>query len=232
MKTVARAFLRYLPRRKGLSLLQFLGIACGVAGAVGLTLSAKSALAGFSLAVDSLGGRATHSFENPAGPLDESVLKDLASDPAVAAFSPLIDRRVRVGASLSARLLGIEPFLDRFLRPGIGLGAADPSDPAPLGFLTEPDAVFVDALLAREAGAAVGGRIGTSLGSLLVRGIVPNSSGEPLVLMDIAQAQERLGLRGRVDRVDLVLGDEAGFRARWESRGVVRTGEERKKLLA
>ena len=232
MRTVVRAFLRTLPRRKGLSLLQFLGIACGVAGAVGLILSARAALAGFSSAVDFLGGRATHAFENPAGPLDESVLKDLASDPAVVAFSPVIDRRIRIGAKIPARLLGIEPFLDRFLRPEIGPGTPDPADPAPLAFLTESDAVFIDAGLARAAGAAVGDRIRTSRGSLLVRGIFPNSGGEPLVLMDIAQAQERLGLRGRVDRVDLILGDEAGFRTRWESRGLVRSGEDRKKLLA
>jgi len=232
VRTVTRAFLRYLLRRKGLSLLQFLGIACGVAGAVGLILSARAAVAGFSAAVDFLGGRATHSFENPAGPLDESILGAFASDPAVAAFAPVIDRRIRVSGTIAARLLGIEPFLGLAVRPKIGPGTPGPDDSAALAFLTEGNAVFLDAGTARRIGAAPGARIESSRGALVVRGTFPSSGGEPLVLMDISQAQERLGLRGRIDRVDLVLRDEAGFRARWERRGVIRSGEERKKLLA
>ncbi len=38
MKTVSKAFFRYLPRRKGLAILQLLGIAFGVAAAVGMAL--------------------------------------------------------------------------------------------------------------------------------------------------------------------------------------------------
>jgi len=35
MSSVTRAFLRYLPRRRSLSVLQLLGIACGVAAVIG-----------------------------------------------------------------------------------------------------------------------------------------------------------------------------------------------------
>ena len=67
MNTVTRAFLRYPLRRRGLSILQLLGIACGVAAAIGMALSARSALSSFSQAVEFLKGRATHSLERPAG---------------------------------------------------------------------------------------------------------------------------------------------------------------------
>ena len=40
LRIVTKAFLRYLPRRRGLSVLQLMGIACGVAAAVGMALSA------------------------------------------------------------------------------------------------------------------------------------------------------------------------------------------------
>ena len=74
MRIVTKAFLRYLPRRRGLSILQLLGIACGVAAAVGMALSARAALTSFSQAVAFLKGKATHSLERPAGPLEETLL--------------------------------------------------------------------------------------------------------------------------------------------------------------
>ena len=72
MNSVTKAFLRYLTRRRSLSLLQLMGIACGVAAAVGMNLSARSALASFRQAVEFLNGKATHTIERIAGSLDES----------------------------------------------------------------------------------------------------------------------------------------------------------------
>jgi putative ABC transport system permease protein len=48
-----------------------------------------------------------------------------------------------------------------------------------------------------------------------VVGTFPNPSSEPLILMDIAQAQRLFLLPGKVDRVDLILTKESGFRSRW-----------------
>ena len=45
--------------------------------------------------------------------------------------------------------------------------------------------------------------------------------------MDIGQAQRLLGAAGVVDRVDLVLDDEAGFRRRWGAGFLVQSGRER-----
>ena len=112
MRTVTKAFLRYLPRRRSLSVLQLLGISCGVAAAVGMTLAASASLASFSLAVDFLKGRTTHSLTRPAGPMPESLLSRLMNDPAVQAFSPVIDRHLPLQHGDVVRLLGIDPFLD------------------------------------------------------------------------------------------------------------------------
>ena len=111
MRVVTKAFLRYLKRRRSLSLLQLLGIGCGVAAAVGMALSARSSLSSFSKAVDFLKGKATHSLERPAGPLQEDLLFHLAQDPSLMAFSPVIDRRIRLGNGETIRLMGIDPFL-------------------------------------------------------------------------------------------------------------------------
>ena len=83
MKRVIRSFLRYLARRKSLAVLQFLGIAFGVAAAVGMTLASRSALVSMEGAVDFLKGGSTHTIARPAGPMEEGLLTKLMSDPAI-----------------------------------------------------------------------------------------------------------------------------------------------------
>ena len=73
-----------------------MGVACGVAAVVGMTLSAQTALRSFTKAVEFLRGRATHSIQRPAGSMEEGLLATLGRDPAVEWFSPVIDRRLRL----------------------------------------------------------------------------------------------------------------------------------------
>ncbi|GAB4255318.1 FtsX-like permease family protein [Deferrisoma sp.] len=226
MTTVVRAFLRYLPRRKTLSLLQVLGIAFGVASAVGMALSARAALGSLTRAVEFLSGKATHTLARPAGPLEETVLPRVARDPAVAALSPVIDRRVGLASGEIVRFLGVDPLLDRAFRPDLA-----PPEDAGFRFLTEPDTCLVDRATAGRLGLEPGGRLATARGDLTVLGTFPNPAGEPVVLVDLATAQELLGLRGVVDRVDLVLTDPEGFRARWGTGFRVEGAGERARTL-
>jgi putative ABC transport system permease protein len=211
--TVTRAFLRYLARRRALAALQFLGIAVGVAAAVGMALSARAALGSFGKAVDFLQGRATHTLTRPAGPLGEDVLTRLFADPAVEAFSPVLDRRVVLSGGEKVRVLGVDPFLDRRFRSGV---APVPGEAAARDFLTDPRAALLEAALAARLGVGPGSELHTDRGSLRVLGTFPNPAGEPLAFLDIGHAQELFGLRGRLDRIDLILTDPEGFRERWE----------------
>ncbi len=211
MKIVTRAFLRYLTRRRSLALLQLLGIACGVAAVVGMTFSAHSALASFRAAIEFLQGKATHILERPAGPFEEAVLKDLMADPAVQSFAPVLDRRLRLRNGQLVRVLGIDPFLDRSIRPELAHAPA-----AMFPFLSDDRAVLLEAGLAAELGLAPGGDLTTSQGDLRVLATFPNPSGEPLLLMDIAHAQQIFKLYGKLDHVDLILSDAEGFRKRWQ----------------
>ncbi|NPV04902.1 MAG: FtsX-like permease family protein [Syntrophaceae bacterium] len=220
LSTVTRSFLRYLYRRRSLSLLQLLGIACGVAAVIGMTLSAQSALSSFSQAVEFLRGKSSHTLERLAGPMDESILRDLAADPAVVSFAPVVERRLKLENGDLVRILGIDPFLDRAIRPELSRAPFE-RDPGAsfedsLAFLTDERAVLVEAELARGLGLQKGGELPTLKGTLRVIGTFANPSGEPLILMDIAHAQKLLGLAGKVDHVDLILGDESGFASRWQ----------------
>ncbi len=234
MRCVTKAFLRYLRRRRSLSLLQLLGIACGVAAAVGMALSARASLSSFEKAVEFLGGQATHSLERPAGPVEEAVLTRLIVDPAVQAFSPLIDRRLRLANDETVRLLGVDPFLDQKIRPH--LGQSRPPDnpphlPDPFAFLLDEDAILVDEQLASQFRVQAGQLLETSRGKLRIVGTFPNASGEPLILMDIGHAQRLFELSGWIDRVDLVVNDEADFLSRWKSGFRVQSGRQRQATM-
>ncbi|MCJ7641916.1 MAG: FtsX-like permease family protein [Desulfobacterales bacterium] len=231
MKIVTRSFLRYLPRRLSLSLLQLSGVACGVAAVVGMTLAARTALTSFTQAVEFLRGKATHSMQRPAGPMAEGLLTKLLQDSAVEWFSPVIDRRLRLSHGELVRLLGIDPFLDRTIRPELSrVQTPEKTSTHPesaFSFLLDDRSVLVDSDLAAELGLTVGQRIETLKGTLHVMGTFPNPSGEPLILMDIAHAQKFYGLQGQVDRIDLILSDESDFRSRWKDGFLIQSGLQR-----
>jgi len=228
MTIVARALLRDLTRHRALAALQVLGVACGVAAAVGMSLAARAALEGFSGAVSFLRGAATHALQRPAGPLEESLLPRLARDPAVRALAPVLDRRLRLGTGEQVRLLGVDPFLDAAMRPALAPDSLTGEEGRRrlIELLTGPPAALVERGLATAHRLAPGGTLETARGPLRVAGTFANPAGEPIVVMDIGKAQRLLGAEGVVDRVDLVLGDEAGFRGRWADGFLVQSGAE------
>ncbi len=236
MRIVTKAFLRYLPRRRGLSTLQLLGIACGVAATVGMVLSAQTALSSFERAVEFLKGRATHRLTRPAGPVEETVVLGLMQDPGVKAFSPVIDRTVILQDGGTARFLGVDPFLDQAIRPELVTSRASMSNGSTreeaLSFLLEEAAVFTDDELAARLGVRPGEMFQTSHGGLLLKGTFPSPSGEPLILSDISNAQLRFGLRGMVDRVELILSDPEGFRSRWNTGFVLESADQQRAALS
>jgi len=231
LKIVTQSFLRYLTRRLDLSLLQLFGVACGVAAVVGMTLSAQTALTGFTKAVEFLRGKATHTLQRPAGPVEERHLLELARDPGVEWFSPVIDRRLRLANGELVRLLGIDPFLDRTLRPEISRAQfpernrTHPEEA--LSFLLDDRTLLVDRDLAKDLKLTLGKTLETNKGALRVAGTFPNPSGEPLVLMDIASAQALYGLKGSIDRVDLILSNEAAFRSRWKEGFLIQSSRQK-----
>lgn len=213
-----------------------MGVACGVAAVVGMTMSAQTALRSFAKAVEFLRGKATHSIQRPVGPMEESLLVKLGGDPAVEWFSPVIDRRLRLGNGELVRLLGIDPFLDRTIRPEISkvdFLERKTNDPENLlSFLIDEKAIFVDNDLKAELGIASHKIIETTKGPLHVKGSFPNPSGEPLVIMDIGHVQKLYQLQGHVDRVDLILSDESGFSSRWGKGFLIQSSRQRSETFS
>jgi putative ABC transport system permease protein len=215
VRVVTKSFLRYLLRRRSLVAVQLLGIACGVAAVIGMTLSARTALSGFTQAVRFLNGSATHGMQRIAGPMDEKLIARIMVDPDVVAFSPVIDRRLHLTNGHQVRVLGVDPFLDRTIRPQLALSQLGPAGAQNLlPFLIDRKAILVDTTLSREMKVKAGDELSTARGPFRVLGVFANPAGEPLVLMDIAHAQALFQLNGYVDRVDLILKDGSSFVSR------------------
>jgi putative ABC transport system permease protein len=160
----------------------------------------------------------------------------LGKDAAVEWFSPVIDRRLGLGNEEVVRLLGIDPFLDRAIRPEIAKvdfldsKANDPE--AFLSFLLDERAILVDNDLKKELSVSSKGTVETAKGTLRVKGSFPNPSGEPLVIMDIGHAQKLYHLQGLIDRVDLILSDEPGFVSRWGKGFLIQSARQRSETFS
>jgi len=167
--------------------------------------------------------------------MEEATITRFMLDPAVRHFSPVIDRKITLVRGESVRLLGIDPFLDRHIRPELSsLPFEEQNRQNPgqyLDFLMKDRAIFLERGLAAQLGLKEGDTASTTRGDFHIVGLFPNPSGEPIMLMDIAHAQHLFDLDGTVDRVDLILSDEADFLSRWKEGYRIQSHRQRKETL-
>ncbi|MCA1733275.1 MAG: ABC transporter permease, partial [Acidobacteria bacterium] len=220
---------RPLVREPLRSLLTLVGIAVGVAVIVAIQLANQSALRSFSESVDAIAGRANYQISADAGALDEALLLRLAPLwQHGARFAPVIDvEAVLEPLQTPVRILGVDLLSDLHFRDyrwtriatrDEGGAAAIPEDaePSVADFLRlfELDSAILPETFAREQGFAIGSplRIGFEEREavLRVRGILhprgpATAFNGSLLILDVAAAQEALGMRGQLTRVDLIL---------------------------
>jgi putative ABC transport system permease protein len=207
------------------SALMVLGVALGVAVVIAIDLANGSALAAFRASTEAVTGRATHRIVGGVDGVDESLYADLRTnlDPEITAIArltaPVVEGSVRV-AELDDRpltLLGVDPFAEPPFRGffGEGLQAGGALD----AFLTRRGALLLGEAVAADAGLAVGDTLTLDVGGRSVEATVAGLLAPEdrlarralggLLLADIATAQELLGRRGRLDRIDLLLPEGA-----------------------
>jgi putative ABC transport system permease protein len=187
------------------------GVALGVGSVLSIQLLNQGALGAFAGTVRAVSGDADLSVLPWAGGLDEALLPAVLGTPGVAWATPLwraeaaLDGRPGEGLELvGADLLAAFPGERRaaWSLPVGRLGAA----------IATPGWVAVTPELASERGWSEGSRIEVSLGSrratltvgalVDLRRIAPLAS-RRLAVMDLAQAQGLLGVRGRIHQIDV-----------------------------
>ena len=210
---IARASARHLSRHPWQFGLATLGIAFGVALAVGIDVASASVRRAFGVATEAVSGRATHEIVGGPRGVDERIYRSLRVEqglreiaPFVGGAVPLFDRPREV-----VQVVGVDPFAERPLRPALALAGAARAALAPL--LTRPGAAAISAGTARRLGLAAGGALTVRVGAqrkVLTVAAVLEEPGEAerqaldgVVVVDIATAQELLDQIGWLTRIDV-----------------------------
>ena len=184
-----------------------LAVTLGVALAYSVHLINSSALAEFSSAVRAANGDADLSLRGRG--FDDRLFDRVAADPAVQWASPLLEvdtyGRAPDGKRVPVRVLGLDALRAAPLAPMLMPQAASGEDR--LVFL-DPEVAFPNAA-ARDAlqpqpGQPLQLQAGPGYTALRVAGSVAGG-GMPLVVMDLAGAQQRFDAIGRLTRIDLRL---------------------------
>lgn len=198
-----------------------LGLAVGVAVIVAIHLASQAALHRFQDTFSELTGVATHQLLG-VEPLPAARLTTLRTDPAVLDVHPVVATTLIVppdatrSAPLSLRLVGIDPLL---AAPFLQLDAEMLSSAADgrlfERLMLEPQLIALGRETLAQLGVPDGGLLTVrgpdgprELTVLAIDEPRLSSASPPLVLTDIASAQEILGLGERVLRFDLVMADD------------------------
>jgi putative ABC transport system permease protein len=213
ISTLQAASLRHLLRHPAQLALALVGLALGVGTIVAVDIATASARRAFELSVQAVNGQATHQVTAGSAGIDERLYAQLRKETllpgSAPVFAPLVSGYVTV-ADRTLELLGVDPLASAELAGAPG--AATGTSAAPLQtWLTEPGAVVLSATTARQLGLTTGSQFDVLIGGLRHRATLiasPQNAGagfDGLMLTDIAQAQEWLGSRGRLSRIDVRL---------------------------
>lgn len=214
---LARASRRYLMRHPWMLALSVIGVALGVAVVVAVDLANASARRAFLLSVQALSGRATHEIVGGPTGLDEDVYRRLRVEHGIRACAPVVEGYVRTLAppGRTLQLLGIDPFAEERFR---AFGYGGPEGAVIVRLLTEPGTALLTPQTARALGVAIGGRLPLRVGGERRELVLAGSINAPdpvaqqslasVLVVDIATAQELLGLHGRLSRIELIVADD------------------------
>ncbi|MFT7463684.1 MAG: putative ABC transport system permease protein [Pseudohongiellaceae bacterium] len=205
------------------TLATLLGLAVGVAVIVAIHLASQAALQRFQGTFEGLTGVATHQLVG-VEPLPASRLNSLRSHPSVLAVHPVVATTLIVPPTelrespLSLRLVGVDPlFAAPFLQLDVDTLASAAGGRLFERLMTEPGLVVIDRNTLEQFGLSDGELLTVrgpdGLRELPVLAIDEprlSSANPPLVLADIASAQEIVGLSDRVLRFDLVMATDKG----------------------
>ncbi|MFQ5657448.1 MAG: FtsX-like permease family protein [Candidatus Methylomirabilales bacterium] len=196
------------------------GIAIGVAAFAAIQLANHSILASFQRTIDAITGRSALQITGGEMGFDETLFLEVRAVTGVEHAAPLIISIAPVDGWEGEALLvlGVDLLAEASVREYRLTGEGESVD---LKTLLEPETVFLTRSFAEARGLEVGETVTLVSGtrrSFTIQGLLePRGPARALeghlALMDIATAQEAFDKVGRLDRIDLVLHDEAGVDA-------------------
>eukprot|EP01136_Pigoraptor_vietnamica_P029378 Opistho-1_new@87493 len=210
LSTFSMQELRHHPWRNASAVV---AVMLGVALAFAVQLINASALAEFSSAVSSVNGQPDVELRARQGPLPDTLLDRVAAHPDVVLASPVLEMPTQAvdarGGRVAVKLLGVDALVVAGLSPALMPVVDTPAAGATRSGrfdLFAPDAVFLNAA-AQQAfpnATTLPLQSGLALRTVRVAGRV-NAPGAPLLVMDVAAAQDLTGRAGELSRIDLRL---------------------------
>ncbi len=203
-----RLILRPLRRDRARTALTLASIALGIAVVIAIELSGNAATGSFQSSMETLVGKVDYEITANGG-VDEQAIAKLTALPLNARFSPVIEQPVVVGVAGAVRPAATTLYGIDLIGAGSGSGGAADSDST--GFdpaKVETFAAVSDDLAARlqwKKGDAIELR-GRERRRVFTIGRIVNGQSTGWVGVDIAAAQDLLGMRGKLDRIEVFAG--------------------------
>lgn len=204
--------LRPLLEHKTRAALAILGIACGTALYVAISIINAATLDHFAASVESLAGKSSLSVAGPDTGFPEETLELVEKAEGVDRVVPIVQTRARAGAKgeQGVMILGVDMLREGAVRAYKGDESLLDD---PLEFLNQVDSVLTTKAFADEHHLSLGSTLAltTTQGpqTFIVRGILSPSGpakafGGRVVFMDIDAARVSFGKDGRTDRLDVL----------------------------
>lgn len=209
------------------------GIALGIAVVVAIRMANTSSVRGFERALEAVSGRTSLEIVSPAGPLDETLLTELAWVRELGRVSPVVEgdvlARIGSGRGEALRVLGVDILRDRPFREYPLIASTEGLEGRRrlrseefLRLLIDARAVVLTEKLARRYELDVDDPVDLvfddRVETFVVRGLLADEGPARILdgnfaLMDIAAAQLAFGQLGRLQRIDVRLHDGVGVDA-------------------
>lgn len=215
---------RYISRRLLQSILFILGVALGVAVVIAIDIANGSASRAFSISTEIVTGRATHQIIGGAGGLPTEIYERIRLDLGIRNSAPIVEEYVTAVdiGDQPLLLLGVDPFAEPPFRSYLTTvnveGDEQTAFEALNDFIAQPNSVLISQTLAERYGVQPGDSItlrpkGRDTQVIVVGVITAESDSsaqalDTLVLTDIATAQELVGHRGSLSRIDMILPED------------------------
>lgn len=211
------ASFRHFLRQPAQLALALVALTAGVATIVAVSIATASSRRAFELSMRAVNGPATQVITGGPGGLDEALYVRLVTDASLTGnpqpvYAPVVAGYVTIRGRVM-QLAGVDPFASAALQGPHDTPLASIAGGGTLTALRrwflDPGAIVMAAPTARRLGVRVGDPLTVDVGGVrhparligLIRGRRPGDA--TLVLTDIAQAQEWLGLAGRLTRIDV-----------------------------
>jgi len=217
-----RASFGYLLRHPWQLAMALLGICIGVAVMVAVDLANESSRRAFLLSMDAINGEATHQIiAGPSG-VDETVYSKLRAEHGIRSIAPVVSGYIRYDDT-TLQVLGVDLFAEREFRNYSLSGGNEKSvvnsraTSTVSRILTTPGALLTSERTAQMLGLEIDDEFqvmaaGIEHDAVLVGLFAPGQQSrlDNLLITDIANAQQWLGMRGRLTRIDVRIraGDE------------------------